>query len=236
MLAFVDRFFLSATVVLALASCGGGTTGTSPTVVKFLGNAQDQDGAGISNTSMTVSSAPSGEILVASSTDGAGRFEMTLPSSETSLDLSVEGTTPLSIRRAIPESSAAFASVEVESSNKRSSLAAQVEARIVGSSCQEILFTPLSVDATAVVEVPSVCEVQVEISTNDVNVNPSLLVVSGQCAPGAARTDFVVIETTGRETRSIDIAEALKSDCDALLIEVRSNGSDARALQFEVER
>ncbi len=236
MLAFVNRFLISTTLSLALVSCGGGTTGTSPTVVKFLGNAQDQNGAGISNTSMTVSSAPSGEILVASSTDGAGRFEMTLPSSETSLDLSVEGAMPLSIRRAISESSAAFASVEVESSDKRSSLASQVEARIVGSSCQQVLFTPLSVDAAAVVDVPPVCEVQVEISTNEVNPDPSVLVVSGQCTPGTNRSDLVAIETSGHETLSIDIAPALRSACEALLIEVRSNGDEARALQFELER
>jgi hypothetical protein len=236
MFAFVNRFLISTTLSLALVSCGGGTTGTSPTVVKLLGSAQDQNGSGISNTSMTVSSAPSGELLVASSTDDTGRFEMTLPSSETDLDVSVEGAAPLSIRRSISDSSAAFASVAVNSSNKQSSLASQVEARIVGSSCEQILFTPFSVDATAVADVPSVCEVRVEISTNEANAAPTAVAVSGVCAVGAKRSDLVVVETTGRETLSLDISPALRSSCEMLLIEVRSNGDETQAIQFELER
>jgi hypothetical protein len=90
--------------------------------------------------------------------------------------------------------------------------------------------------ATAVVDVPPVCEVQVEISTNEVNTNPSALVVSGQCAPGTNRSDLVAIETSGHETLSVDIAPALRSACEALLIEVRSNGDEARAIQFELEK
>jgi hypothetical protein len=221
MFALINRIVISTALSLALLACG---------------SAQDQNGASVSNTAMTVSSAPSGEILVASSTDSAGRFEMTLPSSETSLDISLEGTTPVAVQRSISESSAVFASVAVDSSSNQSSLASQVEARIVGSSCPDLTFTPLSVDATAVADVSSACEVQVEVSTSDVNTATSAVVVSGQCDSRASRSDFSIVEVSGHDTISVDIAPALRSNCEMLLIEVRSNGDRREAIQFELAR
>jgi hypothetical protein len=235
MLALIHRIFISSILSLVLVSCGGGTTGTSPTVVKLSGTAQDQNGAGISNTSMTVSSAPSGEVLIASSTDSAGRFEMTLPSSETELDISVEGATPLIVERSISDSSAAFTSLKVDRASQ-SSLASQVEARIVGSSCRGITFTPLSVDATGVQGTPKGCEVDLEVATGQVNAAPSVVVTSGRCGSGTKRRDLTLANTSGHQALSIDIAPALSSTCEDLLIEVRANGAPAQAIQFEVTR
>jgi hypothetical protein len=235
MLAVTSRTLLSGALAVVLISCGGGTTGTSPTVVKFLGAAQDASGAGVSNTSMTVSSSPSGEVLVAASTDGGGRFEMTLPASEVSVDVAVEGATPLTVQRSIGESSAVFAAVTINST-KQSSLASQVEARIVGSSCDGLSVTPLSVDAKAVATTQANCDVQIEVSTSAINSASSEVVVSGQCRPQGKRSEFVTVESSGRETVTVDIASALRSSCDALAIEVRSNGDDAQAIQFGLER
>ncbi len=236
MLVLIKRILMPAALSLALLACGGGTTGTSPTVVKLSGTARDQNGAGISDTSMTVLSAPSGEVLVASSTDSVGSFDMTLPSSETTLDISLEGATPLAFRRSITESSAAFVSLAVDSSSKESFLASQVEARVVGSSCQNITSTPFSVDATAVADVQSTCEVQIQVSTGEVNTAASVVAVSGQCEPGGGRTDLAVTESNGQETVSIDIAPALRSNCATLLIEVRPSAEQVRGIQFELTR
>jgi hypothetical protein len=78
--------------------------------------------------------------------------------------------------------------------------------------------------------------VQVEVSTSDVNTATSAVVVSGQCDSRASRSDFSIVEVSGHDTISVDIAPALRSNCEMLLIEVRSNGDRREAIQFELAR
>jgi hypothetical protein len=83
-----------------VASCGGGTTGTSSTdSVKFAGYAEQQDGNRAPFLSMTVSSGASGADLKNSGTDAAGDFAMVLPADERFLVVDVVGVGSTTVRR-----------------------------------------------------------------------------------------------------------------------------------------
>ena len=87
-------------VTIFIASCGGGTTGTSSTdSVKFAGYAEQANGGRAPFLSMTVSSGMSGEDLEKSGTDADGGFAMSLPSSESSLVIDVDGVGSTTMRR-----------------------------------------------------------------------------------------------------------------------------------------
>lgn len=97
---YTSKLRLSVLVALTLASCGGGTTGTSPTDnLKFSGYAEQSDGSRAGGLSMTVRSGATNQDLKESGTDPQGDFEMRLPESESSLVVDVVGVGATTVRR-----------------------------------------------------------------------------------------------------------------------------------------
>jgi len=94
------KLFALTLITFTIASCGGGTTGTSSTdSVKFAGYAEQTNGDRSPFLSMTVSSGTSGEDLRNSGTNADGDFDMVLPASESSLVIDVVGVGTTTMRR-----------------------------------------------------------------------------------------------------------------------------------------
>lgn len=94
------KLFALTLITFTIASCGGGTTGTSSTdSVKFAGYAEQTNGDRAPFLSMTVSSGTSGEDLRNSGTNADGDFDMVLPASESSLVIDVVGVGTTTMRR-----------------------------------------------------------------------------------------------------------------------------------------
>jgi hypothetical protein len=103
----ISRCFLSL-LIAALLGCGGGTTGTSSTgELKLIGEVRGPNDRSAANRSMIVYSGGelSQEELEVSATDSNGRFEMSLPGSESAVSIAVEGGARLNIRRRFSGSS-----------------------------------------------------------------------------------------------------------------------------------
>lgn len=95
-------------ITAAILGCGGGTTGTSSTgELKLIGEARGPNDRPAAYRNMIVYSGGdlSQEELAVSATDSNGRFDMSLPGSESSVSVAVEGGARLNIRRKFSGSS-----------------------------------------------------------------------------------------------------------------------------------
>lgn len=207
--------------------CGGGTTGTSSTgELRLAGYAQATSGERLATIPMTVRSGEDQDELLASKTDAEGVFAMSLPGSESSVVVDVNGQRSSPIVRSFNGSSVLSTILTVPSGGTvlaQDSFEVQIDE---GSLCQA-----LGIDGNElfVKGAPSqTCQVRVRISSNTY----PLSTFSGSLEEICDGSSTVIssVSAAGDGTVTLEVGNAIVRGCDSLKIRVLSSSDPARQI------
>lgn len=207
---------LALTIIACLsASCGGGTTGTSPTdSVKFAGFAEQANGSRASFLSMTVSSGTSGAPLKDSGTNAQGDFAMVLPAQESSLVVDVVGIGSTTVQRQQQGPGTLSAKLSATEQGVESRL--QFEAQLT----EQGLCSNLSVSGDELIivgetdQVP--CPVTVSVASRDLPLNTFEGEVVGTCSGTVSTLNAAQSNANGEIT--LDMSAAINGGCGDIQI------------------
>jgi hypothetical protein len=209
------KLFALTIITVAIASCGGGTTGTSSTdSVKFAGYAEQPNGGRAPFLSMTVSSGISGEDLESSGTNADGDFAMALPSSESSLVVDVVGVGSTTMRRQQEGPGTLSAKLSDTGDGLVSGL--QFEAQVT----EENLCPILSVSGDELVvigddaQIP--CLATIAIASQELTLRNFEGSVVARCS--GAITTLTTARSSADGKLTLDLSEAINRECDEIRI------------------
>lgn len=216
----------------ALASCGGGTTGTSSSdSLRFSGFAQDADGARAARLSMSVTSTATNENLVNSGTNDSGDFSMELPAEEQAFLVDVDGVGTTAISRQQRGVGTMASKLSVTSAG---ALVAEdvFEAQPIGST----LCASLSLSGSAIVvsgdvgEAP--CKVAFGVASRSLPLNSFRGDLVASCAGTAETISSAGASSQG--TITLDINEAFARGCSDITVSITSSQAPGLRSEFPV--
>lgn len=223
------RGLATAIVCCALAACGGGTTGTSPTdSFKLIGITENSENNALPTTSMLVVSGTNDTVLVDSQTDSSGNFSMELPGDESSLIVDVQGTRSTPLTRSLLGSSIVSTKLSQDSAGALS-FDETFEVQIDSSRLCEALEADRNQISWAGPAIPESCPVTFNVRTTGGDSSSIQATLRANCEVSIASTNA---DSTG--TVSIDIAPALAARCGTIEITVSWVDSSLQGAVFPV--
>lgn len=222
-------WLVAAAVPLALAACGGGTTGTSPTdSFKLVGVTENSERNPIPATSMSVISGTDDSVMIDSQTDSNGNFSMELPGDESSLIVDVQGTRSTPLVRNLLGSSIVSTKLSQDSAGALT-FGETFEVQIDSSRlCQALEVEGNQISWTGP-GIPESCPVTFNVRTTGGDSSSIQATLRANCEVSIASTNA---DSTG--TVSIDIAPALAARCGTIEITVSQVGSSLQGAVFPV--
>ena len=227
------RTILFLSLIATVASCGGGTTGTSSTdSVKFAGYAQTANGERAPGLSMSVQSATTNQTLVNSGTDDRGDFSMTLPSDEDAFVVDVTGVGTTTIARTQRGAGTMASTLAVTTSG---SLVATdfFEAQIDTSS----LCGSLTANGDTLIVSGDVgtgpCPVTVTIASQQLSLDSFRSNVEGVC-DGTPQL-ITSARSSSAGTVTVDLGEAFAQECDDVRVIISSVNAVGLTSVFSVQ-
>jgi hypothetical protein len=228
-----NRARLVALTIIACisTSCGGGTTGTSPTdSVKFAGFAEQANGSRAPFLSMTVSSATSGEPIKESGTDAQGDFAMILPAQESSLVVDVVGVGSTQVQRQQQGSGTLSAKLSATEQGLESRI--QFEAQLT----EQGLCSDLSISGDELIisgdSANAPCPVTISVASQDLSLTGFEGDVVGTCVGTLSTLTSERAASDG--TITLDMSAAIKSGCNELRIVISHPLADGLESTFTV--
>lgn len=204
-------------ITFAIASCGGGTTGTSSTdSVKFAGYAEQTNGDRAPFLSMTVSSGTSGEDLRNSGTNADGDFDMALPASESSLVIDVVGVGTTTMQRL--QQGPGTLSTKLAATDQGIQSELQFEAQVSEQNlCSSLL--PSGDELTVVSDDDQVpCPATIAIASQELALRDFQGSVVATCASEVSTLTTARADADGKVT--LDLSGALTGGCTEIRIVV----------------
>jgi hypothetical protein len=227
------RTIFSLLLLVSVASCGGGTTGTSATdSVKFAGYAQTANGERASGLSMSVQSATTNQTLVNSGTDDSGDFSMTLPSDEDAFVVDVKGVGTTTISR--KQRGAGTMASTLAVTNSGALVATDFfEAQIDASS----LCASLTANGDELIVSGDVgtgpCPVTFTIASQQLSLNSFRADVEGVC--DGTRQLVTSARSSSAGTVTVDLNEAFARGCGDVQVSISSVKAVGLTSIFSVE-
>jgi hypothetical protein len=222
---------LGAFVVAAVIGCGGGTTGTSPTdSLKFSGFAEQADGTRAGSLTMSVRSTSTDETLVDSGTNEEGRFDMELPSEESSFTVDVSGVGSARVNRNQNGAGAMSAKLSVTSQGALS-IAEFFENQVI-SACPSISVRGTKLIISGEVGKES-CPIEVITASSELFVQNFTARVLATCAGAATVVSSASASPTGAMT--LDLNEAFSKGCVDISVVVTTPDAVGLESVFTVE-
>jgi hypothetical protein len=215
-----------------LASCGGGTTGTSSSdSLQFSGFAEGADGVRAARLAMSVTSAATSENLVDSGTDDAGDFSMELPAEEGAFVVDVNGVGSTTISRQQRGVGALASKLSVTSAG---ALVAEdvFEAQPLAS----ILCASLSLSGSTIVVSGEVgnapCKVAFSVASKSLPLNSFRGDLIASCAGSRATISSAAASSQG--VIMLDLNIAFARGCSDITVLISSSRSAGLRSEFPV--
>lgn len=229
---YTSKLRLSVLVALALASCGGGTTGTSPTDnLKFSGYAEQSDGSRAGGLSMTVRSGATNQDLKESGTDPQGDFEMRLPESESSLVVDVVGVGATTVRRLQQGAGTLAAKLSAGQGGLGADL--QFEVQVDTSDLCPILSAQGDELLVTSGDLVSSCPVSFSIASPRLLLGKFRGEVAGEC--NGVQTAVTSAKATQAGKLTLDLSDALARGCKDVRIVISTSQAAGLVSEFFVK-